>query len=280
MERIKQALERAKKERESGVRTQGNTRTSTVIAPGSTPTQAVNSVRADKIVYTETHIVEPDPGVLDRNRVLGGKSAEDAADAYRMLRTRVIQRMRDNGWNSLMVVSPGTNEGKSLTAVNLAISLAREVTHTVLLVDLDLRRPSIHKFFGYEPPYGITDYLRKDIPLPDILFNPSVERLVVLPGKKREVNSSEMLSSPRMLDLIAEIKTRYPERIVVFDLPPVLATDDAIAFAPNVDGALVVVQNGDTKREDLTTTYDLLRGTKIIGSVINKSDEPTQAYNY
>ncbi len=83
-----------------------------------------------------------------------------------------------------------------------------------------------------------------------------------------------------MLDLIAELKARYPERIVIFDMPPVLATDDAIAFAPNVDGALVVVQNGATKREDLATTYDLLRGTKIIGSVMNQSDEPTQSYNY
>lgn len=278
MERIKQALERAKQERESNQhRGTGQTQ--------ATPTQAAAAaaskpVRTDRITYTETHVVNVDPSVLDANRVLGGKSAVMAADSYRMLRTRVIQRMRDNGWNSLMVVSPGPGEGKSLTAVNLAISLAREVTHTVLLVDLDLRRPSINKFFGYEPPYGITDYLNNDVPLPDILFNPSIERLVVLPGKERENDSSEMLSSPRMLDLIAEIKARYPERIVVFDMPPVLATDDAIAFAPNVDGALVVVQNGATRRDDLATTYDLLHGTKIIGSVINRSDEPTQAYGY
>lgn len=280
MERIKQALERAKQERDSKG---GSSRTSKKPAPASS-TQVSSSprtdVRADKIVYSETHVVEVDEAVLDRNRVLGGRSAEMAADAYRMLRTRVIQRMRDNGWNSLMVVSPGPGEGKSLTAVNLAISLAREVTHTVLLVDLDLRRPSIHNFFGHEPAHGIIDYLRNDVPLPDILFNPSIERLVVLPGKQRETNSSEMLSSPRMLDLIAELKARYPERIVIFDMPPVLATDDAIAFAPNVDGALVVVQNGATKREDLATTYDLLRGTKVIGSLINQSDEPTQSYNY
>ncbi len=277
MERIKQALERAKQERE------GNSDAEVTKAspePVRTPSAPRSDVRADKIVYSETHVVPVDAEVLDRNRVLGGKSSEMAADAYRMLRTRVIQRMRDNGWNSLMVVSPGPSEGKSLTAVNLAISLAREVTHTVMLVDLDLRRPSIHKFFGYEPPHGIIDYLRNDVPMPDILFNPSIDRLVVLPGKQREVNSSELLSSPRMLDLIAEITARYPERIVIFDMPPVLATDDAIAFAPNVDSALVVVQNGATRREDLETTYDLLSGTKIIGSVLNQSDEPTQAYNY
>ena len=280
MERIKQALERAKKERESGASHRSeSTSSSEILLPNKQSSQA-KQVHTDKIVYTETHVVEPDPKVLDRNRVLGGASAEAAADAYRMLRTRVIQRMRDNGWNSLMVVSPSPGEGKTLTSVNLAISLAREVTHTVLLVDLDLRRPSIHKFFGHEPVHGIVDYLKKDVPLPDILFNPSVERLVVLPGKDREINSSELLSSPRMLDLIAEIKARYPERIVIFDVPPVLATDDAIAFVPNVDCALVVVENGSTTREDLMTAYDLLRGTKVIGSVINKSEEPTQAYYY
>ncbi|NNF16566.1 MAG: CpsD/CapB family tyrosine-protein kinase [Gammaproteobacteria bacterium] len=278
MERIKQALERARQERESAAETQ--IRPSGSRAPGRSGQTGSSAVRADKIIYTETHVVEPDAATLERNRVIGGASAEPAEDAYRMLRTRVIQRMRDNGWNSLMVVSAGPDAGKSLTAVNLAISLAREVTHTVLLVDLDLRRPSIHTFFGVEPAHGIVDYFRKGVPLPDILFNPSIERLVVLPGKERELNSSEMLSSPQMLDLIAELTARYPERIVIFDLPPVMATDDAIAFAPNVDGALVVVENGVTKREDLSTTFDLLGGTKIIGTVINKSDDPTQAYAY
>lgn len=278
MERIKQALERARKEREGGGAQPSGHTTETLMPAGQSP--RANAVRADKIIYTETHVVQPEPSTLERNRVLGGASAEAAADAYRMLRTRVIQRMRDNGWNSLMVVSPGPSAGKSLTAVNLAISLAREVTHTVLLVDLDLRRPSIHKFFGHEPVHGIVDYLKKEVPLPDILFNPSVDRLVVLPGKDREINSSEALSAPRMLDLIAELKARYPERIVIFDLPPVMATDDAIAFAPNVDCALVVVENGNTNRDDLATTYDLLRGTRVIGSVVNKSDDPSQAYYY
>ncbi len=178
MERIKQALERAKKERDSKsgseLRVDESPSVETLRPSVSATTAPRSDVRADKIVYTETHVVEVDEAVLDRNRVLGGASAEMAADAYRMLRTRVIQRMRDNGWNSLMVVSAGPGEGKSLTAVNLAISLAREVTHTVLLVDLDLRRPSVHKFFGYEPAHGVLDYLRNDVPLPDVLFNPSI----------------------------------------------------------------------------------------------------------
>ncbi|MFK8031951.1 MAG: exopolysaccharide biosynthesis protein, partial [Gammaproteobacteria bacterium] len=169
MERIKQALERAKLERDSNVDQKSNETEIPQSAESASHSVPRSDVRAEHIVYSETHVVDVDEDVLDRMRVLGGRSAEMAADSYRMLRTRVIQRMRDNGWNSLMVVSAGPGEGKSLTAVNLAISLAREVTHTVLLVDLDLRRPSVHEFFGYEPPHGIIDYLRNDVPLPDIL---------------------------------------------------------------------------------------------------------------
>lgn len=271
MERIKQALERARKERETAV---PGGRARLVRGPG------VITPKPDRIEYTETEVFKPDPRLLDKNRVLGGASAEMATDAYRMLRTRVLQRMKENQWNSLMITSPGAAEGKSLTAVNLAISLAREVTHTVLLVDLDLRRPGIHKFFGYEPKLGVTDYLRDSSPLSEILFNPSIDRLVILPGRERVENSSELLSSPEMIELINDIKSRYSERIVIFDLPPVLATDDALAFSPNVDATLLVVADGQTKQDELASTYEVLSETNVVGVVMNQSAEPSQAYYY
>ncbi len=271
MERIKQALERAKHERES--KGEGD---KTVVLTNARPSPG----RGDKIVYTDTKVFEPSQEVLDAQRVIGGSSAGPATDAYRMLRTRVLQKMRDNGWNSLMVTSARPEEGKSLTAVNLAISLAREVTHTVLLVDLDLRRPGLHTFFGYEPETGLVDVLRTDSRLSEALVNPSIERLVVLPNRAREENSSELLSAPEMLDLIAEIKDRYPERIVIFDLPPVLATDDALAFSPNVDAALIVVEEGATQHEDLAAVYDIMKDVNILGVVMNKSVEGSGPYYY
>ena len=272
MERIKQALERARQERESNRdETDGTVRLSERRpSPG----------RGDRIVYTETKVFTPSPAVLDANRVIGGVSASAATDAFRMLRTRVLQRMRDNGWNSLMITSAKPDEGKSLTAVNLAISLAREVTHTVLLVDLDLRRPGLHEFFGYETETGLVDVLRSGAPLSDALFNPAIERLVVLPNRQREEDSSELLSAPEMLDVIAEIKSRYPERIVLFDLPPVLATDDALAFSPNVDAALVVVEEGATQQEDLAAVFEIMKDVNILGVVMNKSREGSGPYYY
>lgn len=270
MERIKQAMERARQERElSGV---GPAETSFLpTRPRGAPSQ---------ITYTQTRIFKVDPEVLRRNRVIGGSSDDGVVDAYRMLRTRVLQRLHEHDWKSLAITSPGPGEGKTLTAVNLALSLAMEVNHTVLLVDLDLRRPSVHGLFGFQPEHGVADYLFSDIPMSSILFTPSVERLVILPGNTRQENSSELLSMPRTREMVEEITTRYPERIVIFDLPPVLLVDDAIAFAPYVDAFLLVVEEGETVKPALTEARELLKNVNLLGTVLNKGEERNKYYEY
>ena len=107
----------------------------------------------------------------------GSVPGHEFKDAYRMLRTRVLQTLRENNWTSVAVTGPASGCGKTLTAINLAISLAMEVTHTVLLVDLDLRKPSIHEYFGYQPETGLSDYLLNDTPINQIMFSPNIERL-------------------------------------------------------------------------------------------------------
>ena len=129
--------------------------------------------------YTQTQIFEPDTKALADHRLIAGMGNSPTRDAYRMLRTRVMQRMQANGWNSIAITSPVSGSGKTLTAINLATALAMGVTQTVLLVDLDLRRPSIHKRFGAELKFGLSDYLLHDVPLNHILFSPSVDRLVM-----------------------------------------------------------------------------------------------------
>jgi Mrp family chromosome partitioning ATPase len=167
-------------------------------------------------------------------------------------------------------------EGKSLTAINLAISLAREVNHTVLLVDMDLRSPSVSKIMGHAPDKGLADYLSgDDVQLQEIMFNPSIERFVVVPGKGSMQHSSEIMSSPKAVKFIEEIKTRYPSRIVLFDLPPVLVSDDALAFSPNVDAYLMVIEEGKTTREDISRSMDILSDVNIIGTVLNKAESAT-----
>jgi len=269
MERIKEALDKARAQRNAVGRSE------TTRAPEQRP----SSSHKDAIQYTHTRTFRPDPLVMRRNRVLTGEGNDESTRAVKMLRTQVLQRMVKNNWNALAITSPGPGQGKTLTAVNLAISLAREVNYSVLLVDLDLHNPTVHRYFGYQPERGIDDYLHGDVDISEILFNPGIEHLVVLPAKLGLRNSSELLSSPQMHGLVDEMKTRYPTRFILFDLPPLLSVDDALSFAPYVDTVLLVVEDGVTTKDDVAHSLVLLRETPILGTVLNKSNAPiTQAY--
>ena len=273
MERIKKALERARQERETGDK--GPALTTSAVPPA--PVDQRTDVRArgdENIEYTQTRVVPVSHDVLRRSRVIAGLGAGPVTDAYGMLRTRVLHRLRQNAWQALAVTSPGQGEGKTLTAVNLAVSLAREVNHTVLLVDFDLRRPSIHRYFGYQPKKGLSDYLNGSATVGELLFNPSLDRLVVLPNTVPMSNSSEILSSPTLVRLVEDLKSRYPDRLVIFDLPPLLSTDDALAFSPYVDAVLMVVEEGRTRRSQLERSVETLAGNAaLLGTVLNKSHE-------
>jgi protein-tyrosine kinase len=231
------------------------------------------------IIYTETQVFRPDPGTIEANRIVNPSSRDPAAAAFRMLRTQVMQRMDEHGWRSIAVLSPGADDGKTTTAVNLAISLANDRHHTVLLVDCDLRRPAIAGMFGLEPKYGVDDVLRGDAHIGQCLYHPeNFERLVVLPARSPLDHSSETLAGPQGRALVSDVRGRYPERLVVFDLPPVLGADDALAFLPQVECALVVVAEHATRRDDLLRCMELLHKTPILGTVLNKATEVGSAY--
>ncbi|MCU7862256.1 MAG: AAA family ATPase, partial [Candidatus Thiodiazotropha sp. (ex Lucinoma kastoroae)] len=175
MEKIKQALERA---RDGHAATKSGGRHRTVVR------QAPEPEVSSKITYTKTKTVEVSKDSLREKRVIVGDTNDSISDQYKVLRTHVLQRLKANQWNSLAITSPNEGCGKTLTSINLAISLAREVNHSVLLVDLDLRRPSIQSYFFTDEQPGISDYLTEGKELSEILFNPGMERLVILPGNK------------------------------------------------------------------------------------------------
>jgi capsular exopolysaccharide synthesis family protein len=264
MERIKQALEKARQERETLQNTDVVTRT----VP---PLPAMGE--ADDGSMPTTPTVSLDEAVLRENRVIAGMAAGTFMDAYNLLRTRILQVFKENDWNTLGITSPGPSAGSTLTALNLAISIAREVDYTVLLVDANLRQPTLLEQLGLEPRPGLSDYLSSDISINDLLFRPGiVEHLVVLSGGQPLANSAEMLNSPRMGRLAEEMKSRYHTRIVIYDLPPVLGASDTLAFAPHLDAALLVVEDGVTQKEELEQAVDLLSVTNIVGTLLNKAD--------
>jgi len=264
MERIKEALDKARQERQ--------TREGTSAAPVPTPT---GKPRPDSrgIEYGQTETITVDDAVLRENRIVFGMESSPFTDSCNLLRTQILQRFKENNWSVLAVTSPGSGEGKTLTAINLAISIAREVDYTVLLVDANLKHPWMLEHFGLEERQGLSDYLTSDAPIQELLVKPSrIEHLVLLPGGQPLEHSAEMLSSPRMEQLVANMKSRYHSRIIIFDLPPVLSSADALAFSPYVDAALLVVEEGVTQKEDLEHAVDLLSSTNIVGTVLNKAE--------
>ncbi len=274
MERIKQALERAREQRTDPF--------------AATPTQVPYARKRDhspapapsQIVYTQTRQLDVDPKFLRANRVISSLN-DPVSEPYKLLRTKVLQRMRANNWRTLAITSPTEGCGKTLTSINLAISIAREANQTVLLLDLDLKRPQVQRYLTQDELPGISDYLLKETPVPELLFNlKGVERLVVLPGHDSVTHSSEMLSSPRMVSLIQEMKARYPSRIVLIDMPPVLVCDDVLAFSPHLDAVLLVASDGETDRGDLTRATELLEKMNILGITLNKSSARNYGYYY
>ena len=233
-----------------------------------------------QIVYSQTRVLRTDPRYLKRHRVISGPN-DPIEGPFKVLRTQVRHRLAAHQWQTLAITSPHEGAGKTLTSVNLAITLAREVNQTVLLVDLDLRRPSVASYFTKEQLPGLSEYLFNDAPLSELLFNPEgVDGLVVLPGDRPIEYSSETLSSPKMVALAEEVKQRYPSRIVLLDMPPVLGCDDVLAFSPHFDAALLVVEENRTTREEITQSLELLKGTQLLGTVLNKSHEKVPNYGY
>ena len=226
------------------------------------------------ILYTRTRSLDIPLSVLRQKRVMAAYDKGPFVDAFKILRTQVMHRLRENDWNVLGVTSPGHGEGKTLTAVNLAASLAMETSQTVLLVDANLRSPSIHEVFGLDDCPGLADYLLDDLPVEDLLVHPGIGRFVLLPGGRAISNSAEILTSPKMLALVEEFKHRYPARIIIFDLPPLLHTADVIAFSPYTDALLLVVEEGKTTVEEMQRALSLVKNSRpVLGTVLNKAGQ-------
>jgi Mrp family chromosome partitioning ATPase len=215
----------------------------------------------------------------EQERILPAGAPGMAGGAYKMLRTQVMRRLATINANTLAVLSASSGEGKTLTAINLAIAIAADLGHTALLVDLDLRNPNVHRRLGFEPTLGIEDCLQQRRPVYEAMVKVAgYERLTILPARARLEQSSELLSAPRMSELMQELRTRYHNRVLIFDLPPVLLADDALAFSKHVQAGLFVVAEGKTARQGLTRSLLLLDKLPIIGTVLNGSRDPLDTY--
>jgi protein-tyrosine kinase len=221
--------------------------------------------------YEKTSVEEVCFQHMEERRLLGIHASQALKDAFNVVRTRLLQQTRPGKLNTVMVTSPGPGEGKTTVATNLAITISRDASQTALLVDANLRRPGISCGLKEHDRPGLIDHLSQGVPLPRLLVNPGMEKLVVLPAGGSQGNSADILGSPAMQDLVAEMKTRYPDRYVIFDCPHLLGIPDALVFAEYVDGIVLVVDEGKTTRDDLKIALEMLADRNLLGIVLNNT---------
>lgn len=286
MERIKLAIEKAKAaEADSGRPDVARLRK---VRDWDTPAAGAEtgrdredaSVDLGSVEYVQTAVVSMDAAHLESHKIISHQKSHPAGWAFDVLRTQVLQKMDENGWRTLAITSPSVESGKSVVAINLAMSIAQQTSRTALLVDFDLRRPSVARYLGLNRSLSLNDFLDGRVDVSEALVNPGVERFVVLPTNRPVPSASEVLASAKTGNLIRDLRERYSDRIVIFDLPPVLAADDVMTVLPRIDCVLMVVGSGASTQSEVEESMNRLSKANLLGVVLNKDESPVQNAYY
>lgn len=265
MERIKLAIEKAKQQQDKAA---------CAVRPQPDPQPVKPARPADDLVevnYHQTRVVKLNAEHLEKNRIFAFNKNDPTSLIFDVLRTQILQKMEENGWRTLAITSPTPAVGKTVVAINLAMSVAQKTDRTAMLVDFDLRQPRIGAYLGLPMDRSLNDLLVGQTSLEDILVNPDIPRMVVLPTRHAARNPSETLSSSAISGLIKELREHYESRITIFDLPSLLHSDDAIAVIPQIDCILMVVANGSSTKREIDDALRHLSKANLLGTVLNKA---------
>lgn len=256
---LQKVIEKAKKER-------------SLAGPGQRPAEVKAPLKKKPSIgpaYQGVRQVALHMDTILKNRCVCANSDVLEGDFYKVLRTQIQNVVAENKWRTIMVTSTAPDEGKTLTCINLAFSFAKAYDQTVMLIDADLKKQQVHKTLGIHSQYGLIDYLVHDQPIKDCLIRPEGEKLVLISGGQPVDGSSELLGSRMMNAFVREARDRYEDRLVFFDVPPIMVGADAMAFAPLVDGIVFVVRAGKTSTKQARNAIELLPQEKLIGVVLN-----------
>ena len=182
--------------------------------------------------------------------------------------------------NIIMVTSARPSEGKTFTAVNLALSIAAEQDKTVLLVDADVLKPNVLRTLGLEAPKGLMEYLLDDKPLSEFIYKTNLDKLRIIPAGSTHHLSTELLASDVMHDTVNEFSTRYSDRVVIIDTPPIIGINESAILANFAGQAVIVVEEGRSKLTDIQTTVERLNPELAVGFVVNKSIKISDSGSY
>lgn len=274
MSKLKKALEKAKSEYPN-IQIHTPEMRQVTPSPGlgdpSFPRREVN------VNYSQTKVQPVSHDLLRRNKIFALFSQDKVNDQIKTLRAQVLSKLKKIGANDFMITSANPGEGKTFTSINLGVSIAQELDKTVLIVDTDLKNPAkdhydfAKDFFSVDVETGLADVLLGKADLDDVLINPGIDKLTILPGGTYLQNSSELLGSPQMELLVKDIRTRYRDRIVIFDAPAVLSCSDPFQLSKFVKNVLFIVEEDNTTGDDIRKALKLLTDIEMIGMVLNKS---------
>ena len=261
-----------------------------VDSPAS-PSGNVVRMSAAKIEQSKSAPAEPEraqgsalftDGELDPHLAEILVSNSPAAERFRMLytRLRVTEKISQKPLKAIMVTSPEPLDGKSLITAGLAISIARGINESVVLVDCDLRAPTQHKRFGLHPKHGLSEYLTSGTQADYYLMPTCIQKLTLFPGGKRPPNPAELIQSAKMRQLVEGLRSRGDDQYILFDTPPDQVSAETTSLAHLMDGVLIVVRSGKTPKERIRETIESIGRERIIGIVFNASDERKRDYYY
>jgi len=226
----------------------------------------------------KAEVVVLNHGTLEKNRIVAWNKRDVRTGAFDLLRTKVLRTMSQNGWRTIGVTSPTEACGKTTVSINLAFSIAHQKDANVLLADLDLRHPRIAACIGLQPQEDLTTFLEGQAPLMTYDVEIVGVRLGVVPNAATRHNATELLTQSSADLLFDGLKDWANASVIVFDLPPLLPTDDALAVIPKLDCVLVVVGEGVTKKADVNAALSLVPDSVLLGVVYNKSRAKRLSY--
>jgi protein-tyrosine kinase len=275
MERIRDAIERAKKGRDKlPVHEHGKLKSSPLGNASLRPGEA-RPAAAQTLTTLDRHH-------LQDNRILAFDGIDRRSAHYDMLRTQVLQILDEAGIKTMAVTSPRASCGKTVTAINLAFSIARQHEQSVLLVDLDLRKPVIARYLGIRPEHGIDDVAEGRCRLNEAVIRPDVGqgRLSVLAPAAPVASPAELIVSSQMKALTERLKSDKRFTIIIYDLPPMLSSDDFLAFLPQTECAMLIAAVGETTVQEIAECERLIGEDKFLGCVLNKAAQGEAGYAY
>lgn len=280
---IEQAAQRLAQLREAGIEVPQVGPAPAALAPAVAPPAAAPAAPA-----VSSRRVEIDLELLARNGiVVPSAPRSQLADQFRVVKRPLLQNAAGKGaapvaqGNLIMVTSALPGEGKTFTALNLAMSIATELDHTVMLVDADVSRPAVLKNLGLGEGPGLLDLIDGTVPMHEALLRTNVAKLSILPSGTPHARATEMLASEGMRRLLADMATRYADRIIIFDSPPLLMTTESRVLATLMGQVVVVVQAGRTKQSDVQAALDTIEACPVRLMLLNQAyAAPEAGYGY